>query len=145
MEEKITEEELCQYAKQLSKSGRFDHIDIIPEENIIEVYEGINSYTIFYGKSWDFVLNPTISSRQIELLEKNPELFVCLNRRYFFDNQDSRIFSEEKTNKLLRAATKGLEKMPKSAERVEIQEKIMAKVNGIKQEVKEIENFNKNI
>ena len=65
MEEKITEEELCQYAKQLSRSGRFDHIDVVPEENIIEVYEGINSYTIFYGESWDLVLNPTISSRQI--------------------------------------------------------------------------------
>lgn len=145
MEEKITEEELCQYAKQLSRNGRFDHIDVVPEENIIEVYEGINSYTIFYGESLDFVLNPTISSRQIELLEKNPELFVRLNRRYFFDNQDSNIFSQEKTNKLLRAATRGLEKMPKSAEKVEIQEKIMSKVNGIKQEVKELEKFNKNI
>ena len=144
MEEKITEQELHEYAQNLLKTGRYTHIDVVPEFNIIELYEGINSYTLVYGESVEATLNPTISTTQLEMLEKKPELFMNLNRRYFFDNENSSVFSDEKTGKLIRAASKGLERMPKCSEKVEIQKKIMAKVNGIKQEVKEIEKFNKN-
>ena len=148
------EQDVYNFAEYIKKLEKYNDAELVFSLKIINFYKGANCYTLDISDEEGYKLvycdkflhfNRYISETQLNILRKNPKFFLSLDSRYFMDNEDAYKFSEEKTNKLLSAATKGLEKMPVSEEKVEIQKNIIAKVNGIKEEVKELKKFNKNI
>lgn len=140
---KEVEKEVSDFAKNIIDSGIYDYAEIVMEGGFIDFYNGINCFTLNFVEGNEVILaldkrrtklNGAISERQLKMLEKNPSLFMDLNQIYFMDNEEPKVYSAFKTNKLLAAANKGISKMAKSAERVEIQNKVMQKIESIKKE-----------